>query len=695
MKINNKLIFYIVLLLCSSVFGQIKKDTVSLSELVVTNVPVEKSIQHSAAAVSVLTEKEINQSDGVILTSVLNKIPGVFMQQGTLNTNRIVIRGIGARTQYGTSKVKAYFEGIPLSSTDGETVLEDIDLTALGGVEIIKGPNASSYGSGLGGVISLKAKSVEANVFVGKSGTTFGSFGLNKQSLSTEFNDSRNTFFANYTNLHQDGYRANSNYDRQSLNLFGKLLLSKRSSLALYTIATRLNAFIPSSISETAFHTNPKSAASTWLAAKGFESYDKLQFGLGFDHQFSSYWSLNTTVFSTYKNGYEARPFDILTDKTDGIGFRSKINHKTSLFSLPTVFSIGTEFLTEDYSFSLYRNLYQSYPGKGSVQGNQFIEMEQNRGYWNGFFQMETKLARSLNLESGLAYNTTYYSQQDVFLDAKKNNEKFTFGSVWSPRLVLSYSIDATKNIYISFSKGFSIPTVAESLTANGTINTNLKSEKGVNYEIGFKANFFDKQLYTEVVYYHTPITDLLVARRIAEDQYIGINAGKSTHQGVEFLVNYSLIIDSNIRLNPYLSGTINQFKFTDFVDSGVDYSGNYLPAVPNSQFNFGFDLQTASAFHFVASYQWTDKMFLNDANTKKMNSYQLLDIKASYSLSILKNLKMDWELGVQNLLNEKYASSILPNAVGFGSAPPRYYYPGNPINLYGGFKFIYRFGRT
>ena len=55
----------------------------------------------------------------------------------------------------------------------------------------------------------------------------------------------------------------------------------------------------------------------------------------------------------------------------------------------------------------------------------------------------------------------------------------------------------------------------------------------------------------------------------------------------------------------------------------------------------------------------------------------------------------MDWELGVQNLLNEKYASSILPNAVGFGSAPPRYYYPGNPINLYGGFKFIYRFGRT
>jgi iron complex outermembrane receptor protein len=47
------------------------------------------------------------KGDGVILTSVLNKIPGVYMQQGALNTNRISIRGIGSRAQYGTKKNKS------------------------------------------------------------------------------------------------------------------------------------------------------------------------------------------------------------------------------------------------------------------------------------------------------------------------------------------------------------------------------------------------------------------------------------------------------------------------------------------------------------------------------------------------------------------------------------------------------------
>jgi iron complex outermembrane receptor protein len=40
--------------------------------------------------------------------------------------------------------------------------------------------------------------------------------------------------------------------------------------------------------------------------------------------------------------------------------------------------------------------------------------------------------------------------------------------------------------------------------------------------------------------------------------------------------------------------------------------------------------------------------------------------------------------------LNQNFAASILPNAVGFGTAPPRYFYPGNPINYYGGIGLVY-----
>ncbi len=71
---------------------------------------------------------------------------------------------------------------------------------------------------------------------------------------------------------------------------------------------------------------------------------------------------------------------------------------------------------------------------------------------------------------------------------------------------------------------------------------------------------------------------------------------------------------------------------------------------------------------------------------TIRGNGYSLFDIKTTYFFTILKFLKTELNAGVNNALNEKYAASILPNAVGFGTVPPRYYYPGNPINFYGGF---------
>lgn len=691
-KIHSKFVFALLLFSGSVAFGQIKKDTISLSELEIMNTPIRNSIHQTAAAVSIITEKEINQADGVILTPVLNKIPGIFMQQGGLNTNRITIRGIGARTQYGTSKIKAYFEGIPLSNAEGDTTLEDIDLEVLGGIEIIKGPNSTSFGAGLGGVISLRAKQLDAETSFAKTATTFGSFGLTKQILSAGYSDSQSSLFVNYSNLQQEGYRENSDYDRQSLNLFGKQKISEKSTLSFFGIATQLKAFIPSSISETAFNTKPESAAATWLAAQGFESYDKLMVGIGFEHQFSKSWSADVSLFSNLKKAYEPRPFDILEEKTNMLGFRAKVNYKASLFSLPNTISIGTEFMTENYDFSLFRNLYQSYPGQGSVQGDRFSEMEQKRGYWNGFIQMETQLSNKLNLESGLAFNTTHYNQQDVFLANENSKEKYTFGSVWSPRLGLSYKIDDSKNVYVSLSKGFSIPSVAETLTPEGQINTDLQSEKGINYEIGFKANFFEKKLYTEMILYSTQINNLLVARRVAEDQYVGINAGESSHQGLEFLLNYKFQPNSNIQLNPYFSATINRFEFKDFVYNDTDYSGKLLPAVPDTQFNFGFDLVSVMGLNFNASYRLTGKRYLDDANSKETAGYELLDVKAGYGFCILKKVKMEINLGIQNALNEKYAAIVLPNAVGFGSTPARYYYPGNPVNYYGGFNAVYAF---
>ena len=82
--------------------------------------------------------------------------------------------------------------------------------------------------------------------------------------------------------------------------------------------------------------------------------------------------------------------------------------------------------------------------------------------------------------------------------------------------------------------------------------------------------------------------------------------------------------------------------------------------------------------------------MALNDANTLYTDSYELVDAKFSYAFKLFEKLSIQCNAGVQNLLNQNSAASVLPNAVGFGSAPPRYFYPGNPINYYGGIGLVY-----
>jgi iron complex outermembrane receptor protein len=82
--------------------------------------------------------------------------------------------------------------------------------------------------------------------------------------------------------------------------------------------------------------------------------------------------------------------------------------------------------------------------------------------------------------------------------------------------------------------------------------------------------------------------------------------------------------------------------------------------------------------------------MALNDANTLYTFSYELVDAKVSYTIQLFQKLNLQGNVGAQNILNQNFAASILPNAVGFGSAPPRYFYPGNAINYYGGIGLVY-----
>ena len=131
--------------------------------------------------------------------------------------------------------------------------------------------------------------------------------------------------------------------------------------------------------------------------------------------------------------------------------------------------------------------------------------------------------------------------------------------------------------------------------------------------------------------------------------------------------------------------------NFKDFVNEDIDYSGNDLTGVPDVSLASGIALNF-DKFSLFVNHLYIGEMPMNDANSLYSDAYNLLNLKINYSGRLFKSLDYKVNFGVNNLADTKYASSILINATGFNNSEPRYYYPGNPRNYYGGIMLNYHF---
>ena len=115
----------------------LQRREIAISEVILRSTLVPQNLQEIPAAVSVIGQKEFDRTDKVTILESLGTAPGLFINQGALNTNKITIRGIGARSQYSTNRIQSYFDEIPLATAEGELTLDDFDPDSLAHIEII------------------------------------------------------------------------------------------------------------------------------------------------------------------------------------------------------------------------------------------------------------------------------------------------------------------------------------------------------------------------------------------------------------------------------------------------------------------------------------------------------------------------------------------------------------------------------
>ena len=216
-------------------------DTVPLYRLdgvTVTVTRTREEINRLPYAVGVLGAAEIRRFDATIsLAESLVQIPGLFANNryNFALGDRISIRGFGARSQFGVRGIRVIQDGIPLTFADGQSQLNNLDLSAAGRIEVIRGPSSALYGNASGGVISVQTEPAPPVGFGPDLGILFGSFAdsdtYQKLDLSAAGQSGALDYTSHLSFFRTDGFRTHSSAKYGLFNTRLRYQLDPRSEL--------------------------------------------------------------------------------------------------------------------------------------------------------------------------------------------------------------------------------------------------------------------------------------------------------------------------------------------------------------------------------------------------------------------------------------------------------------------------------
>jgi iron complex outermembrane receptor protein len=666
----------------------------NLSEVSVTAYNNPEKLMSVAGAVSVVPIDSLRYQ-GYNIVSSLSVSPGLIIQEATPGTMKLTLRGIGSRYPYGTKKIKMFFDGIPLYSAEGETYFDDINPEYLGRIEILRGPASSIYGASLGGAVVLYPQRPRYGRSEMSLMSSFGSYGYNKNTLTYSSSSGKDDLLASYSGIRSAGYRENSRYQRNSILLSYNHRVADRLTGSLVVSGSMVKAQIPSSIDSATFVSNPQAAAPLWLKSNGNKKPARILAGYKLKYQPSNSWEIISSIFGTFRENEENRPFNFLDESGGSYGGRFLARYAKDTGNMNYKITGGSNLFFELYNNGIYEN-----QGGMGVKGD-MLQKGTESIYQVDFFTQFDIYISHFTFTGGFNLDKSGFRFADQFSsDTIDQSGSSSFDPVLSPRLSVSWNPVKGINSYVAINHGFTIPSLSETMTPIGLINTDIKPEKAWSYEAGVRFDLFHNRSFIDLALYYMKVSDLIVPKRVEEDFYVGMNAGASLHKGIEVSFQQWLwgkrenleSHASSAVMN--LSYSLNRFRFLDFIEDENDFSGNQLPGIPESFFTGSIDLKAAPGIHSQIEVLSSGIIPLDDFNSRYTDAWTVINVKVGYSVSLKKKWGVDAMFTFNNITDTRYASMVVVNAPGTEARPPRYYYPGMPRWVTFTIGLKYKFGK-
>lgn len=636
--------------------------TVRLDPLRVTVTRMSALLERLPFTVSAVALDAPVAGRGTSLREVVGGLPGVFVQDRRNFSlgDRVTIRGVGARSQFGVRGVHVVIDGIPLTLPDGQSTLSNLDLASAGRVEVIRGPASALYGNAAGGVIRVRTREPGRAPLAASTGFTGGSHGFLGTRLEASGRTGRVGWLAALRRVETDGFREYAAAESWSANLVGRYAASPATELSgVLNLAHLPFAENPSSLDRETARADPRSVRPFIVDQGAGETNTQLQAGLSVAHRMDERREVSAAVWGLHRSVWNPIPAAIIDLSRRAVGVRAAFRG--------TGYAVGIDAaLQNDERVEFVNEGRQG--GERAVSGEVGLDQRERVLGVGPFGQVTLDLAPKWSLTLAGRYDISAFDASDRKLDDGDDSGARTF-TRFSPMAGVAFRPTADVTAYANFSTAFETPTTSELSNdpdGAGGFNDDLSPEVLRSLEAGVRGRLPGANISYGLAAYLGDVDDAIVPFQGEDEEVFFRNAGRASRDGIEVEVDWTP--DSRFRLS--LAYTFQDFVLEEFATEQGDFSGRHEPGVPRHRVVAGLRLRLPSGLGAELDARWVDAFPVDDANRFTNWAHRVVDLRFTWD-GRAAGLRPRPFIALNNLFDERYNDSVVPNAFG-----DRYYEP-------------------
>lgn len=572
------------------------ESSLKLSDTVITANRSAQSKEDTTAAVTVFTREDIDRLQPVNVADLLNRVPGVQVQQsgGQGSVTGISIRGTK------TAQSVVLVDGVRIGSVTlggANGALDFLNIEQIERIEVIRGSRSAMYGAdAIGGIIQIFTRRGESHGLHARVHAAAGSKSNWKRSLGLSGGN--------------DNTRFNISSSLDELNRFDRTTRSDHYSADKDIYRNKSIALSLSHSFSDRFQ----------VGASALDQHGKSAFDTVSDSWYSMpYFDFATRSASIFSEGNITAQWHSRLE----LGYsENKLTGKDKLPSAP--YDINS--YRENYAWLNNIQLAEKHSLiAGADYSKDKLRTDVNTTYkkddrWNqAFFAQHQYRGKLFGTELGWRHD---------------KNQAFGNHTTWNAAGRLF--VNSNNELVLSYAEGFRAPTFIELYSPWGDGNPDLKPEKSRTLELHWNSQL-SEQTSLQASLYRTQLRNQIASAWPAPNE----NISKARINGIEATLQHKLLgADGSLNLA--------------LVDSRDRDSGHQQARVAKRTISYDLDKQLG-VFSVGGTWRAQNHSYNDPSNKQRIGGFATLDLRASWQASS----ELGFGLRLGNIFDKKYSRAL------------------------------------